>query len=174
VRHTRPVHPRRLVLVRHAQAANGPVDAERPLTDRGARQAAAVGTWLQQAGLTPGAVLLSPARRARQTWEQAGAQLSPDLLPVVDQRIHDNTVAALLAAVRDTPEEVRVLAVVGHNPSIGELAAGLDDGQGDPTAREQVGVGFPAGGVAVFDLGTPFAALEPGTARLHSFTVPGG
>jgi phosphohistidine phosphatase len=161
------------VLVRHAQAAAGPVDAERPLTERGSRHAAAIGTWLAQAELTPDRVLVSPARRARQTWERASGRLPQHPQPVIDERIHDNTVEAVLAAVQDTPDEVRTLAVIGHNPSIGELAAGLDDGQGVPEARSEVEAGFPTGGVAVFLLDTPFAAVAPGTARLQDFTVPG-
>src|SRR3954453_9424386 len=69
--HTRRVQPRRLVLVRHAQAAQGEVDADRTLTERGARQAAAIGAWLAQTGLIPDRVVVSPARRAQQTWELA-------------------------------------------------------------------------------------------------------
>ena len=170
---TRPVQPRRLVLVRHAQAAAGSVDAERPLTERGSRHAAAIGTWLDQAGVAPDRVLVSPARRARQTWQRASARLPQHPQPVIDERILENTVAALLGAVQDTPDEVQTLAVVGHNPSIGELAADLDDGQGVPAARREVEAGFPTGGVAVFQLDAPFAAVVPGTARLQDFTVPG-
>ena len=118
---TRPVQPRRLLLVRHAKADDGQVDAERPLTERGTRQATAVGAWLGQAGLVPDQVVVSPARRAAQTWELASAQLAPAPQPVVDARIYDNTVEALLAVVRATPEDVRTVAVVGHNPSMGEL-----------------------------------------------------
>ena len=164
---------RRLLLVRHAHAAAGPVDAERPLTERGERDATALGTWLAQAGLVPDRVLVSPARRAVQTWERAGGALAPDLQPVVDQRIHDNTVEALLAAVRETPEDVRTLAVVGHNPSVGALVGVLDDGAGDPVARDGLGAGFPPGGVAVFVLATPFEALAPGTATLSASHAPG-
>jgi phosphohistidine phosphatase len=157
------------VLVRHAKAADGPVDADRPLTGRGARHAAAIGTWLEQAGLVPDRVLVSPARRAVQTWEQAGT--GPQ--PIVDTRIYDNTVEALLATIRDTSDDVQTLAVVGHNPSIGALALVLDDGQGNPAARRDVDAGFPTGGVAVFHLATPFAAIAPGAARLDDVTVPG-
>jgi phosphohistidine phosphatase len=170
---TRPVQPRRLALVRHAKAANGPVDAERPLTERGARHAAAIGTWLEQGGFVPDRVLVSPARRAVQTWERASGPLMQGPRPIVDTRIYDNTVEALLAAIRETPEDVRALAVVGHNPSMGELAAVLDDGQGNPAARRDVDAGFPTGGVAVFSLVTPFAAIAPGAAALDDFTVPG-
>jgi phosphohistidine phosphatase len=169
---TRPVPSRRLLLVRHARAADGPVDAERPLTDEGARQADAVGAWIAQAGLVPERVLVSPARRAEQTWERASAALGSKPRPVAEPRIHDNTVDALLAAVRETPEEITVLVVVGHNPSVGELARALDDGTGDPSARRGVGAGFPAGGVAVFHLAVPFAAIAPGGATLDDFTAP--
>jgi phosphohistidine phosphatase len=91
---------------------------------------------------------------------------------VVDARIYDNTVEALLETIRETPEDVRTLAVVGHNPSIGELARVLDDGQGDPEAVREVDAGFRTGGVAVFLLPSPFSAIAPGGATLSDFTLP--
>ncbi|MGY1760870.1 phosphohistidine phosphatase SixA [Geodermatophilus sp. SYSU D00779] len=166
------MQPRRLLLIRHAKAAGGPVDRERPLTAEGVQQAAALGAWLEHAGLVPDRVLVSPARRAVQTWEQVGAALSTGVQPIGDARIHDNTVEALLAAIRETPEDVRSVAVVGHNPSIGALAGVLDDGRGDPVARRALESGVPAGGVAVFDLAVSFAAVGPGVATLRNFRVP--
>ena len=171
--HTRRVQPRRLVLVRHAQAAQGEVDADRTLTERGARQAAAIGAWLAQTGLIPDRVVVSPARRAQQTWELASATLQPGPLPVVDPRIYENTLEALLAAVQQTPDDVRTVAVVGHNPSVGVLASVLDDGSGNPAARRDIEAGFPTGGVAVFVLAAPFDTVAPGTATLTDFGVPG-
>ena len=159
---------RRLLLIRHAQAAGGPVDAERPLTGHGAEQASAIGTWLARSGLVPDRVVVSPARRAQQTWARAAAELTAGPPPVLDGRIYDNTVEGLLAVVQETPDDVATLAVVGHNPSIGALAAALDE-----TRAEEV-VGFPAGGVAVFGPAVPFTALAPGTAALTRFTVPRG
>src|SRR4051794_37639527 len=93
---TRPVQPRRLLLVRHANAADAPSDVDRPLTERGARQAAAIGAWLEQAGLVPDRVLVSSARRAEETWERAVAAQGTGPRPIVDARIYDNTVEALL------------------------------------------------------------------------------
>jgi phosphohistidine phosphatase len=167
------VSSHRLVLIRHAEAAHGPVDAERPLTGQGERRAAAIGAWLERAGLLPDRVLVSPARRAVQTWARAGGVLTSEPQPAVDERIHDNTVEALLAAVRETPEDVGTLVVVGHNPAVAELTGALDDGQGSPAARRRAEAGVPAGGVAVFDLPGAFADVAPGTATLADFTVPG-
>jgi phosphohistidine phosphatase len=168
------VPSRHLLLVRHAPAANGPADADRPLTAGGAQQAAAIGSWLVQAGLVPDRVIVSPARRAAETWDRAAASLGQAPTPVVDARIYANTVEGLLAAIRETPDDVATLAVVGHNPAVGELAGTLDGGRGRPAARRNLDRGFRAGGVAVFDLDLPYAALEPGTATLRDFTVPGG
>jgi phosphohistidine phosphatase len=166
------VQSRRLLLVRHAKAADGPVDAERPLTEQGARQAEGIGAWLARTGLVPERVLVSPARRAEQTWERASAALGSSPPPVADARIFDNTIEALLSVVRETPGEITTLAVVGHNPSVGELARDLDDGTGDASARRDIGAGFPAAGVAVFRLEGPFAAIAPGAATLDHFTAP--
>ncbi|GAA3169714.1 histidine phosphatase family protein [Blastococcus jejuensis] len=164
--------PRRLVLIRHAKAAGGAVDADRPPTEGGTRQAAAIGPWLEQAGLVPDRVLVSPARRAAQTWEAAAPTSAAR--PTTEPRIYDNTVEALLAAIRETPDDVSTLALVGHNPSIGELAHALDDGQGSPAARQALDAGFPTGAVAVFVVGGSFGELEPGGARVSDFARPEG
>ena len=168
------MQPRRLLLIRHATAAEGrPIDADRPLTGSGVRHAGAIGSWLQQGELTPDRVLVSPALRAAQTWQHAGAQLAEAPQPVTDPRIYDNTVGQVLATIREAPDDARTVAVVGHNPSIGELSAILGDDGGSPEARQAVDRGFPAGGVAVFILPGPFAAVEPGSATLTDFVVPG-
>ena len=163
---------RRLLLMRHAQAAHGPVDADRPLTDHGAEQAAALGRWLLQAELTPDRIVVSPARRAAQTWDRAAAQLTASPAPITDGRIYDNTVEALFAVLQESPDEAGLVAVVGHNPSVGVLASVLDDGEGDPAARRNLHAGFPPGAVAVFALETPYDALAPGAGRLTDLTVP--
>ena len=167
------MQPRRLLLIRHATAADGTVDADRPLTGSGVRNAGAIGAWLLQAELTPDHVLVSPALRAAQTWEQAGTRLDGVPQPVPDARIYDNTVEQVLATIREAPDDAGIVAVVGHNPSIGELSAILGDGGGSPEARRAVDRGFPAGGIAVFVLPGPFAAVEPGCATLTDFVVPG-
>jgi len=158
----------RLLLVRHAEAASGPVDAERPLTERGQLQAAAIGAHLTSTGLEPDRVVVSPARRAVQTWQGAAAALPASAEPILDDRVLDNTVDALLAVVRETTEDVATLAVVGHQPSVGELLALLDDGNGAP----DTGAGFRPGTVAVFALETGFAELTDGGATLTDFVVP--
>jgi phosphohistidine phosphatase len=164
--------PRRLLLIRHAQAADGSPDRERPLTDRGIRTAAAIGSWLLDSGRVPDSVLVSTALRARQTWAAAAESLGADPETGVDQRIYDNTVEALLDLIGEVSDEVGTVAVVGHNPSIGELAYALDDGEGDDSARRDLHAGFPTGAVAVFRVEGSFTDVGPGTATLEGFRVP--
>lgn len=165
---------RRLVLVRHAKAAGGVVDAERPLAARGVRDAVAIGEWIARHSLVPDRVAVSPARRAGETWEHAAAALVGGSPPVVDERIYVNTVDALLSVVRDTPPELRTLAVVGHNPSVAELASMLGDDRRDAGAGAAFARGYPTGGVAVFTVHTPWSELVPGGATLTHFRAPRG
>lgn len=165
---------RTLVLIRHAKAADGAVDIDRPLAPRGVRDARAIGKWLAAAGIAPDRVVVSPARRARQTWEGAAAQLKVSPAPVIDDRIYDNTVDALLEIVRAAPDEVHALVLVGHNPSFGEFAHGLDDGSGDADARHELAAGFPTSAVAVFEVPAGWTELGPGRGVLTALAAPRG
>ena len=159
------MQPRRLLLIRHTQAADAPVDRDRPLTAQGARNATAIGRWLVHAGFVPDRVLVSPALRTRQTWERA-AEAVGQLPADVEDRLYDNTVEAVLAAIAETTEEVPTLVVVGHNPSVGELAFALDDGEGDPDAQRRLDAGYPTGAVTVFQLGIAVVRDRAGRGHL--------
>ncbi|HEY7102305.1 MAG TPA: histidine phosphatase family protein [Mycobacteriales bacterium] len=161
---------RRLVLIRHAKAAEGNVDRERPLATRGMREAPEIGRWLAERQLVPDRIVVSPARRARQTWERAATAFDGGPDPVQDERIYDNSREALLAVVRDTPDSVRTLALVGHNPGMQEFAISFDDGTGDEAAREDVTGKYPTGGLAVFTVDGPWSGVTAGT--LTAFAAP--
>lgn len=166
--------PRRLVLIRHAKAADGAVDIERPLAPRGVRDAAAIGEWLAAADIAPDRVVVSPARRARQTWDAAAARLGTTPAPDADDRIYRNELSPLLEIVHETADELATLVLVGHNPSFGEFAYQLDDGTGEAAARQELASGFPTSAVAVFELSGGWAATSLRGAVLTHFAVPRG
>jgi phosphohistidine phosphatase len=166
--------PRRLVLIRHAKAAQGGIDAERRLAERGLVDAAALGRWLAERSLLPDRVVVSPARRASQTWQLAGAELGGLAQAVVDERVYDNTLSDLLQVVRESPPDAWTLALVGHNPSIAELASVLDDRRGEPAARQELAQKYPTSGVAVFELGIEWDQVDFGTGTLRQFAAPRG
>lgn len=109
-----------LILWRHAEAieAEGPVpDADRELTARGLKHALEVAEWLRRQRLPKVAVLSSPARRALQTAETLG-------LPVkVKKQLGVGATTADLLGAADWPDHPGAIILVGHQPSLGRLAA---------------------------------------------------
>jgi phosphohistidine phosphatase len=114
---------RTLVILRHAKSEwpDGVPDDRRPLAKRGQRNAPAAGRWLRdQVGRVDLAVC-SPAVRARQTWELAGAELSPAPRLVEDERVYAAPVDTLLSVVQEFPDDAATAVLVGHNPGLQDL-----------------------------------------------------
>lgn len=112
-----------LVLVRHAKSdwSGAHPDHERPVGARGRRQAPDAGRWL--AKHLPGLDLavVSPAQRARTTWELVAAELS-DPPPVrIEDDVYTFGPGPLLDVVRRLPGDAATVALVGHNPALEEL-----------------------------------------------------
>jgi len=120
------VSTRTLVLIRHAKSDwDVPVpDRQRPLNARGARQAPATGKWLSDNGIQPDLTLVSPAVRARRTWELVAAELPTQPRVEVSETAYTFDGDDLLRVVRSAPE-VTTLAIVGHNPAMEELIEAL-------------------------------------------------
>src|SRR5215831_11815927 len=122
---------RTLVLFRHAKSAWPDVaDHDRPLARRGIRAAPVMGRWLREAGLLPGQVLCSTARRARETWQFAQAGLAATPPVTFDDRIYQAAAADLLGLIREVPSATGTLLLIGHNPAIEDLALLLAAGPG--------------------------------------------
>ena len=90
-----------LYLIRHADAAAGEMDAERPLTAKGRNQVARLGRFLKAAGIgQPQEVWHSPLARAQETAEllAQGLKLSAPLVLTSGLRPNDDP-APIAAAV---------------------------------------------------------------------------
>jgi phosphohistidine phosphatase len=110
-----------LILWRHAEAEDGPVDQKRALTGRGRKQAERMARWLRSHLPEHYEVLASPAVRTCQTADALGVDYRTDrrLLPGAD-------VADYLAAIEWPEGSAKArgtLVVVGHQPTLGRLAA---------------------------------------------------
>ena len=166
---------RRLVLIRHAKAeAAGSSDAARSLAARGRRDAAAVGRWLAEHGIEPDLVVISPAQRTRETWALALRNLgAASPRATIDPRIYENTTEDLLAVMQEAEADINTLLIVGHNPSIEQVAFALDDGSG-PASREEMRGGFPTSALAVLSVPGDWADVGPDKATLEHFAAPRG
>jgi len=165
---------RTLVLSRHAKAEpSAASDHERELSAQGHRDAAAVGHWLAAAGHSFGAVVCSTSTRTRQTWSDIHASGVAAEKVRFDERLYDGDPGTLLEVLAEIPERVRNLLVVGHAPTIPELA----DLLANPEASDKAAVtalrsSFPSGCVAVLTVEEPWAELAPGSATLIEVTTP--
>lgn len=165
---------RTLVLARHARAeGDAATDAVRELSAQGHADAAAMGRWLAQAGHSFGVVLSSTSTRTRQTWSDIQASgVAADKVRF-DERIYDGDPAQLLDVLAEIPERVHNLLVVGHAPTIPELADLLADPEvSDKPAVEALRSSFPSGCLAVLTLQEPWAELAPASATLLEVTTP--
>jgi phosphohistidine phosphatase len=154
----------RLIVMRHAKAGElpGGPDAERALTERGRRDAAAAGRWLRAEGYVPDAAVCSSARRTRQTWQELAAELGTDVPMTTDQRLYQADVADLIDVIAATQASVTALLYLGHNPAAAGLAAALTG----------VAADFPTSAIAVIDLTTPWSELAPRAGTLAARWTP--
>ena len=164
----------RLVLLRHAKAEHGMSvpDIQRPLTVRGRRQSAAVGTALAEAGLVPDLVLCSSSVRTRQTWELASATLGADPPVSYDEALYDAGVDQVIAAVRAADEAAGIVLVVGHETAMSRTATALAALGSDEATYERVRLGVPTASWMVLAPAGPWADLARGSARLLRLGIP--
>jgi phosphohistidine phosphatase len=165
---------RRLMLLRHAKterAEPGARDRDRKLTKRGRADAPLIGAYMARHGLVPDLALVSPAERARETWQLLAAAFAKAPQAVTDERIY-NASADKLMAVLSEPHRARSLLVVGHNPGIHDLAVALI-AAGEVEARERVSEKLPTSGLVVIDLAfDDWQLLHPHSGRLERFVSP--
>ncbi len=161
---------RQLIVLRHAKTEqDASSDRARKLTSRGRNDAQSAGRWLRDHDLEPDVVLTSPAARARATAEIVAGELSrvPPVV-VVDELYGASSTDALdvVATVEDDPQKI---AIVGHNPTMAELAYRL---QREPA--EARGQHLPTAGIAVLQMPGDWAGVSTGSAELVHWHVPRG
>lgn len=120
-----------LTLVRHAKSSWGNPhldDFDRPLNQRGQRNAPEMGKRLAGRSFSPDLLITSPAKRAVTTARMVAAEIGyPEKRVKSDQRIYLATPESLIDIIRETPQEVRHLVLFGHNPGFTQLANRLGD-----------------------------------------------
>lgn len=160
-----------LLLLRHAKSAypTGVADHERPLAPRGIREAGLAGDWLRSNVSGIDTVLCSTATRARQTLAHAAIDA-----PVrYADRLYGATPGTVLDELNAVGEDVNTLLVVGHEPTLSQLALGLASIRGtDPRVEARVATKFPTSGIAVLRIEGRWRDLGLGGAALVGFHVP--
>lgn len=158
-----------ILLIRHADAGDRdpaiwPDDTTRPMSAKGAKRHRRALKRLRRADLIPSLLLASPWTRAWQTAELTGSVLGSPPPVACPALADDPDLTALADAVGPQPPDA-IVALVGHEPWLGELAALLLTGDSGGLA-----VDFPKSGI----LGLEAAQIAAGAASLQFFWRPKG
>lgn len=166
---------RRLFLLRHAKTEPGEPgkeDRTRSLVERGRRDAALLGTYMSSHAFIPDRVVLSPARRVQETWKHMTGTLKPAPGAATAERIYEATHHDIFGVIVETPAPVHSLMIVGHNPSLHEVALMLV-ASGDIDARERLREKLPTTGLIIIDFALDdWSKLHPQSGRLERFVTP--
>ena len=163
-----------LLLLRHATAKQGPPggrDADRPLSDRGRREAAGVGAFLRDAGLRVDHVLCSPAVRTQETLGLALGAPAAEVVVELVTGLYQASADELLALVAEL--DAATVLVVGHAPAVPAAVDLLADPTGSSAAAlAAVAHRYPPGTLARLSVGTADPAAA--SAVLAGVRIPDG
>ena len=111
-----------LLLWRHAEAEDGSPDAARKLTKHGRDQARRVAAWLKPRLPKRCEILVSPAARAQETAAALDARFA------TAAEVGTGATASDLIAAAGWPDGPKAVLIVGHQPTLGRVAATLMTG----------------------------------------------
>lgn len=159
---------KQLILMRHAKSSwKDPTleDFDRPLGNRGLRDAPVMADRLARAGLTPDLVVSSPARRAVATAHLVAPVVGSTLHAIVmEPGIYEASAGELLAIVQRFDDSYSQVLMFGHNPGFTLLAETLGDA---------VIGNLPTSGVAWLSFeATHWPDVGPGTGTLLKLDYP--
>jgi phosphohistidine phosphatase len=157
--------PHQLFILRHAKSSwddPGLDDHARPLAPRGLRATELLRDHLRREGIRPTLVLCSTARRARETLEQ----VKPVGEHMIEPELYGATEAGIVERLKQLPEEVDSVMVIGHNPALHELAFELSGGA--DSVRDK----FPTAALATLSFDGPWSGLGGERTELTGLVRP--
>lgn len=120
-----------LCLVRHAKSSwkdGGLSDFERPLNDRGRRDAPMMGSLLRARGFIPDYFVTSAANRALTTARLLAKEIAfPETKLEVDLGLYGASAQLMLTLITRFPDSAGTGMLVGHNPGVTDLTNYLSD-----------------------------------------------
>ncbi len=161
---------RTLLLLRHAKSdyPGGVTDHQRPLAERGDREAPLAGDWIRANAPAVGAVLCSTATRTRQTLARTRIEAPVEYL----DDLYDATPGMVIAAINQVGADVDTLLVVGHEPAMSSLTLGLAGPGSDEGLVREVTEKYPTSAIAMLSTDGAWDELTLDAARLIGFHVP--
>lgn len=113
-----------LIIMRHAKSSwdnPGLADYERPLNDRGQRDAPRMAQWLVDSDLKPDQIVASSACRARQTAAMVSDVLDLENECLESRELYLSGYDTYLEQISLLPDNIEVTLLIGHNPTMEAL-----------------------------------------------------
>lgn len=158
-----------LTLVRHAKSSRDYPelsDFERPLNNRGRKEAPLIATRLRKADIKPDLLVSSPATRAIATARIFAEELNLALTEIVlNPHIYEASAWTLLHIVRSLPPETEEVMLFGHNPGISNFAHDLckDCPFDEMDTASAVRIELPA---------RAWSLVQPGSGKVLRYDTP--
>ena len=121
---------KKLFLVRHSKSSwDFPDlnDFERPLNNRGRKDAPLMGGILAKKQVMPDIIYSSPAGRALKTALIIAEKINYEKPVMVMNRLYEASEKTLWDLVKDQPDHIENMMIFGHNPELTSFANSLTD-----------------------------------------------
>lgn len=129
---------KRLLILRHAKSSwadSSMEDWQRPLNDRGRRDAPRAGEWLREHDLLPDLIVTSNAVRARSTAEAVAKASGYEGDIIKESALYHAAPEDVIEVLTGISDEAQSVLIVGHNPGFEDLVRKLTgESHGMPTA----------------------------------------
>jgi phosphohistidine phosphatase len=162
-----------LYLLRHAKSDWDDPDLEdhkRPLAPRGERDAKKMAKHLRRARIKPALVLCSSAKRARQTVELLASALGKGTETSYEDDLYGADEKDLLKRLNQVPDGVKSVMLVGHNPTMQQLALALAASGAD---LDRLRENLATCGLVTLTLNTDkWNTVRPGSASVIAYVTP--
>jgi phosphohistidine phosphatase len=158
-----------LYVIRHAKSSWDDIDLndfDRPLNERGKRDAPRMAKRLKEKEIVPDLMLSSPAKRALSTAKRMAAALDyPKEKIKTDKTLYHADEETIYSVIHGVKNKHDVLFVFGHNPGLTDFVNSM--------SNESPIDNVPTCGVVAFSIEiNDWAALKPGSARFLFFDFP--
>ena len=167
--------PLTLFLLRHAKSAwDSPSleDFDRPLSERGRREAEWVADLIRTRDIRLSRILCSSAQRTRETLAALLPAFRRDTSIEVTRRLYEAPAERLLTVLREQLVTDQAVMLIGHNPGL-ESLAGLLSGGGEPPLISTLRRKYPPAGLAQFEFAVEqWTDVGLATGQLVAFDVP--
>lgn len=158
-----------IFLMRHAKSGHpgGVADFERPLNDRGRKDAARMARFLKNIEFVPDAHIVSPAQRTRETVDILTGICPPGHEVKWQKPLYEGSLEDYVKAIQSAPASAERLMITGHNPGIEETVGFLCQSTGYGPIR------MATGAVACFETARKeWQEIKPADLQLKWLMIP--